>query len=185
MRDRRCASAALAALFALSTAAAMADERYGIGRAATSQEIAGWDIDISPDGAGLPPGRGGVREGEAIFVEKCSACHGAHGEGKPMDPLVGGFGTVFEAKPQMTVGSFWPYATTLFDFVRRAMPLDAPQSLTPDQVYAVSAYLLYLNHLIAEDSVLDAATLAKIKMPNRENFVSAYPPRADKPAPFK
>ena len=182
MGDRRCACAALAALFALTTSAAMADERYGIGRAATSQEIAGWDIDVAPDGAGLPPGQGGVRQGEAIFAEKCSACHGAHGEGKPMDQLVGGFGTVFDAKPQKTIGSFWPFATTLFDFVRRAMPLDAPQSLTPDQVYAVSAYLLYLNRLIPEDAILDAASLPKIKMPNRDNFVSAYPPRVDKPA---
>ena len=183
MRDRRCACAALAALFTLGAAAAMGDERYGIGRPATPQEIAGWDIDVSPDGAGLPPGRGGVREGEAIFAEKCAACHGAHGEGKPMDRLVGGFGTVFDARPQKTIGSFWPYATTLFDFVRRAMPLDAPQSLTPDQVYAVSAYLLYLNRLIPEDTLLDAASLPKIKMPNSDNFVSAYPPRGDKPAP--
>ncbi|HEY4924729.1 MAG TPA: cytochrome c [Roseiarcus sp.] len=182
MRDRLRARAALAALFALTAAAATADERYGIGRAATPQEIAGWDIDVAPDGAGLPPGHGAVREGEAIFAEKCAGCHGAHGEGKPMDQLVGGFGTIFEAKPQKTIGSFWPYATTLFDYVRRAMPFDAPQSLTPDQVYAVSAYLLYLNHLIAEDAVLDAASLPKIKMPNRDNFVSAYPPHAERPA---
>ena len=175
MRDRRRTCAALAAVFALTAAAATADERYGIGRAATPQEIAGWDIDISPDGAGLPPGRGGVREGEAIFAEKCAGCHGAHGEGKPMDPLVGGFGTIFDAKPQKTIGSFWPYATTLFDYVGRAMPLNAPQSLTADEVYAVSAYVLFLNGIVAQDTILDADTLAKIKMPNRDGFVSAYP----------
>jgi cytochrome c len=183
MPDRRIARVALAALFALPATIGTADELYGFGRPATPQEIAGWDIDISPDGAGLPPGHGDVREGAAIFAEKCAGCHGAHGEGKPMDQLVGGLGTVFDAKPQKTVGSFWPYATTLFDYVRRAMPLDAPQSLTPDQVYALCAYLLYLNRLVAEDSVFDAATLPKIKMPNRDNFVSAYPPRPDKRRP--
>ena len=112
--------------------------------------IAGWDIDISPDGAGLPPGHGDVGEGEAIFAAKCAGCHGAHGEGKPMDRLVGGFGTVFEVKPERTVGSYWPYATTLFDFVRRAMPFDAPQSLTPEQVYAVCAYVLFLNGIVPQ-----------------------------------
>jgi cytochrome c len=164
-------------------AAGRAGETYGIGRTATPEEIAGWDIDISPDGAGLPPGHGSVAEGHAIFDEKCSACHGAHGEGKPMDRLVGGFGTVFDAKSERTVGSYWPYATTLVDFVRRAMPFDAPQSLTPDQVYAVCAYVLYLNKLVPEDAVLDAQTLPKIEMPNRAHFVSAFTPRSGGPAP--
>lgn len=173
---------ALAIAATLASGAVSAAEGYGFGRPATPEEIAGWDIDVSPSGAGLPPGQGDVQQGAAIFADKCAGCHGAHGEGKPMDQLVGGFGTIFEAKPQKTIGSFWPYATTLFDYVRRAMPFDAPQSLTPDQVYAVSAYLLYLNHLIAEDVVLDAASLPKIKMPNRDNFVSAYPPHAEQPA---
>jgi S-disulfanyl-L-cysteine oxidoreductase SoxD len=175
MRDRRRACAALAALFAV-TAAATADERYGIGRAATPQEIAGWDIDISPDGAGLPPGHGGVREGEAIFAEKCAGCHGAHGEGKPMDALAGGAGTIATPKPMKTVGSYWPYATTLYDFIRRAMPFDAPQSLSADEVYAVSAYVLFLNHIVPADVVLDAKTLPEIAMPNRGSFVSARQP---------
>ena len=159
-------------------AAAPAGESYGIGRTATPQEIAGWDIDVAPDGAGLPPGHGGVDEGRAVYDEKCAACHGAHGEGKPMDRLAGGFGTVFDAKSERTVGSFWPYATTLFDFVRRAMPFDAPQSLTPDQVYAVCAYVLYLNKLVPQDAVLDAQTLPKIEMPNRSHFVSGFTPRS-------
>jgi S-disulfanyl-L-cysteine oxidoreductase SoxD len=176
---------ALAAVFVTIAfpAASLAGESYGIGRTATPEEIAGWNIDISPDGAGLPPGHGSVAEGHAIFDEKCAACHGAHGEGKPMDRLVGGFGTVFDVKSERTVGSFWPYATTLFDFVRRAMPFDAPQSLTPDQVYAVCAYVLYLNKLVPEDAVLDAQTLPKIEMPNRFHFVSAFKPRSGGPAP--
>ena len=174
--------ASLAALLG-DVAASRAGESYGIGRAATPEEIAGWNIDISPDGAGLPPGHGSVAEGHPIFDEKCAACHGAHGEGKPMDRLAGGFGTVFDVKSERTVGSYWPYATTLFDFVRRAMPFDAPQSLTPDQVYAVCAYVLFLNKLVPEEAVLDAQTLPKIEMPNRSHFISAFTPRSGGPAP--
>ena len=150
-------------------------EPYGFGRPATPQEIAGWDIDASPSGAGLPPGHGDVRQGETIFAEKCASCHGVHGEGEPTGRLVGGVGTLRDKKPEKTVGSFWPYATTLFDYVRRAMPLNAPQSLTPDEVYAVSAFVLFLNGIIPEDATLDADTLGKVKMPNRDGFVSAYP----------
>src|SRR5271167_1132123 len=175
MPDRltRRLTAAIAAT--LAAGAVRAGETYGIGRPATPQEIAGWDIDVSPNGAGLPPGRGDVRQGEAIFADKCAACHGAHGEGKPMDRLVGGIGTLRDKKPEKTVGSFWPYSTTLFDYVGRAMPLNAPQSLPPDEVYAVSAYVLFLNGIVAHETTLDADTLAKIKMPNRDGFVSAYP----------
>ena len=165
---------AIAATLATSALSATADP-YGIGRPATPQEIAGWDIDVSPSGAGLPPGRGDVRQGKAIFAEKCASCHGPHGEGKPMDQLVGGFGKVADMKPHKTVGSFWPYATTLFDYVRRAMPLNAPQSLTPDEVYAVSAYVLFLNGIVPQGTALDQDNLAKIVMPNRDGFVSAYP----------
>jgi S-disulfanyl-L-cysteine oxidoreductase SoxD len=171
------------ALLVAATASGVvyAAEPYGFGRPATPREIAGWDIEISPDGAGLPPGHGGVGQGEAIFAEKCASCHGPHGEGKPMDQLVGGIGTLSDKKPVKTVGSFWPYATTLFDFVRRAMPLNAPQSLTPDEVYAVSAYILFLNGIVPQDATLDARTLARIKMPNRDGFVSAYPGANAKP----
>ena len=172
-----------AVLVVLATASGVvyAGEPYGFGRPATPQEIAGWDIDISPDGAGLPPGHGDVAKGQSIFAEKCASCHGPHGEGKPMDQLVGGIGTLSDKKPRKTVGSFWPYATTLFDFVRRAMPLNAPQSLTPDEVYAVSAYILFLNGIVPQDATLDAGTLAKVKMPNRDGFVSAYPGARAKP----
>jgi mono/diheme cytochrome c family protein len=165
------------AIVAMATSGAVsAAERYGFGRPATQQEIAGWDIDVSPSGAGLPAGRGDVRQGAAIFAAKCASCHGAHGEGKPMSRLVGGVGTLRDKKSEKTVGSFWPYATTLFDYVRRAMPLNAPQSLTPDELYAVSAYVLFLNGIVPQDASLDADTLAKVKMPNRDGFVSAYSP---------
>lgn len=172
----RIARLMLAIAATLAADAVCAGEPYGIGREATPQEIAGWDIDVSPNGAGLPPGRGDVRQGETIFGERCASCHGARGEGKPMDPLVGGEGTLRDRKPEKTVGSYWPYATTLFDYVRRAMPLNAPQSLKPDEVYAVSAYVLFLNGIVPQDTTLDADNLAKIKMPNRNGFVSAYPP---------
>jgi S-disulfanyl-L-cysteine oxidoreductase SoxD len=182
MRDK-IVRGAVALVAMVMCGAVPAAERYDFGRVATPEEIKGWDIDISPDGVGLPPGRGDVRQGEAIFAEKCAACHGAHGQGKPMDRLVGGLGTLRDKKPEKTVGSFWPYATTLFDFVRRAMPLNAPQSLTPDEVYAVSAYLLFLNGIVSQDATLDADTLAKIKMPNRDGFVSAYPTLGSAPKP--
>jgi S-disulfanyl-L-cysteine oxidoreductase SoxD len=181
MRDRIALRLTLAIAATLAAGDVRAGEPYGVGRAATPQEIAGWDIDVSPSGAGLPPGRGDVRQGEAIFANKCAACHGAHGEGKPMDALVGGIGTLRDKKPEKTVGSFWPYATTLFDYVRRAMPLNAPQSLTPDEVYAVSAYVLFLNGIVPQDAMLDADNLAKINMPNRDGFVSAYPSPGAKP----
>ena len=158
-----------------------AAERYDFGLPATPAQIAGWNIDVSPDGAGLPAGHGDVKQGEAIYAAKCASCHGAHGEGKPMPRLVGGIGTLHDKKPEKTVGSYWPYATTLFDYVRRAMPLNAPQSLTPDEVYAVSAYVLFLNGIVAQDTTLNADTLVKIKMPNRDGFVSAYPTPGAKP----
>jgi mono/diheme cytochrome c family protein len=172
-RIARRAALAIAALLAAS--AARAGDPYGIGRPATPQEISGWDIDVSPSGAGLPPGHGDVHEGEAVFAEKCAVCHGAQGQGKPMDALVGGLGTIGSMKPRKTVGSFWPYATTLFDYVRRAMPFNAPQSLTPDEVYAVSAYVLFLNGIVPQGTRLDQDNLAKIVMPNRGGFFSDYP----------
>lgn len=142
-----------------------------LGRAATPEEIAMLDISIPPSGAGLPRGSGTVKQGEAVYTAKCLACHGAKGAGKPADPLVGGIGSLASANPVRTVGSYWPYATTLFDYVRRAMPSTAPRSLTDDEVYAVSAYVLNLNGIIAEDAVMNARTLPQVKMPNRDGFV--------------
>ncbi len=150
------------------------------GRAATPQEIASQDIDVRADGAGLPPGHGSVAEGEALFASACAACHGERGE-KPVSPalrLIGGSGTLTAPHAIQTIGSYWPYATTLFDYIRRAMPLTAPQSLTADQVYAVTAYLLRLNGIVPDGTVLDAATLPAVRMPNRDGFVSAVHPGA-------
>ncbi len=173
----------LAVLLAAAAATPAAAAPLGLGRPASINEIAGWDIDVRADGRGLPPGRGGVREGRDLYAEKCAACHGAHGEGKPMDALVGGAGTLASATPVRTVGSYWPYATTLFDFIRRAMPFNAPQSLTPNQVYAVSAYVLYLNGILPQDAVLDAKTLPKVRMPNRNGFTAPDPRPDVKPQP--
>jgi cytochrome c len=153
-----------------SPLAALSDEGFGIGRTAAPSEIAGWDIDVSPDGKGLPPGQGDVASGKAVFAAKCAACHGEAGQGKPMDRLAGGEGAIGSAKPIKTVGSYWPYATTLYDFVHRAMPFSAPQSLTPDEVYALCAYLLFINHIVPENAVLDAKTLPKVEMPARGLF---------------
>jgi cytochrome c len=122
-------------------------------------------------------GHGSVGQGEVIFAQQCASCHGAKGEGGVGDRLVGGRGTLASAKPIKTIGSYWPYAPTLFDYIRRAMPQNAPQSLSPDDVYAVSAYLLYLNELLPADAVLDATALSAIKMPNRGMFVDD--PRPD------
>ena len=160
---------------AISRVEAADPARFGIGRAATPAEIAAWDIDVRADGRGLPPGRGSVSAGAKLYAEACAACHGEKGEGKPADQLVGGFGTLATTKPVRTVGSYWPYATTLFDFIRRAMPFNAPQSLSDDEVYALSAYLLYLNGIVPQDAVLDAGSLPKVAMPNRNGFTTPDP----------
>jgi cytochrome c len=142
-----------------------------LGQLISPADAAAWDISIAPDGAGLPAGRGTAKEGEAIYVAKCQACHGEKGAGRPNDALVGGIGSLAGAPPVKTVGSYWPYATTLFDYVRRAMPFQAPKSLSADEVYAVSAYILHLNEIVARDAVLDAQSLPSVKMPNRDGFV--------------
>jgi mono/diheme cytochrome c family protein len=145
-----------------------------LGVPATAAQVAGWDVSIGPDGAGLPPGSGTAAQGAAIYAAKCVACHGEKGAGKPNDPLVGGQGTIATPNAVRTVGSYWPYATTLFDYIRRAMPVVAPQSLSNDEVYALTAYLLALNGVIDEGAAMNAATLPKVAMPNRDNFVWAY-----------
>jgi len=167
------AGAALAALGAAcaTTGPSGPTSRPALGRAATPQEVTAWDISIPPTGAGLPAGSGTPKQGEAVYVAKCQACHGEKGVGKPADPLVGGVGSLASAKPVRTVGSYWPYATTLFDYTRRAMPVTNPLSLSNDEVYAVTAYLLYLNGIIGENAVMDARTLPQVKMPNRDGFV--------------
>ena len=154
-------------------------DRYGFGLPATEAEIAAWNIDINPTGAGLPPGRGTVQQGAVIYANKCNACHGTTGTEGPQSRLVGGQGLLATSQPVKTIGSYWPYAATLYDYIHRAMPLNAPQSLTPDEIYSVVAWLLHQNGLIHADAVIDAQTLPHVKMPNREGFVPD--PRPDIP----
>jgi cytochrome c len=148
-------------------------ETPDLGRPIALRDIAPWDISIAPDGTGLPTGSGTVAQGEAVYVAACQGCHGERGVGKPNDALVGGQGTLAaKTMPIKTVGSFWPYATTLFDYVRRAMPLNSPKSLTDDEVYAVCAYILQLNGIIGVNTTMDARSLPAVRMPNRDGFVT-------------
>ncbi len=171
-----------AAAWVLLAASAHAEPPYGIGRPASAAEIAGWNIDIGRDGSNLPPGSGTVSRGRDLFAQQCAACHGDKGQGGVGDQLVGGQGTLSTSKPVRTVGSYWPYAPTLFDYIRRAMPQNAPQSLSNEDVYAVSAYILNMNGLLPADATLDAKTLAAIKMPNRDMFVGDPRPDVKNPA---
>jgi len=148
-----------------------------LGTAVSADEVALWDISIPPSGEGLPAGGGSVKQGEAVYTAKCQSCHGEKGIGKPADALVGGKGTLATKAPVRTVGSYWPYATTLFDYVRRAMPITNPLSLSNDEVYAVSAYVLNLNGIVPADAVMNAQTLPQVKMPNREGFIIDWPVR--------
>jgi len=152
-------------------------ETPDLGRPVAAAEVAGWDISVGPDGAGLPPGRGTAAQGALVYAAKCQSCHGANGAGQPNDRLVGGHGTLATASPVRTVGSFWPYATTVFDYVRRAMPYQQSQSLTADEVYALTAWLLHRNGVIAETDEMNRSTLPLVKMPNRDNFIVVYPTR--------
>lgn len=144
---------------------------HDFGRPATPDEIALWDIDVRPDGKGLPTGSGTVAQGKQVFADNCAACHGDNGVGGIKDRLVGGQGTLASANPVKTVGSYWPYATTLFDYIRRAMPYQAPGSLSNDDTYAVAAYILSLNGIVPAGGKLDRDSLPKVKMPNRDGFV--------------
>lgn len=133
--------------------------------------IADWDIDIMPDGAGLPPGRGDVAQGRRLYQQHCAACHGPDGQGGSADRLAGAAGELTGEWPEKTVGNYWPYASTLFDFIRRAMPMTAPGSLSADETYALVAYLLHLNDIVAADAIMDQQTLPAVQMPNREGFL--------------
>ena len=168
------------AFVAVGCAAATAVETPNLGRPATAAEISGWDISVGPDGIGLPPGSGTPLKGAAVYEQKCQACHGAKGAGQPNDRLAGGHGTLASKTPVRTIGSYWPYATTVFDYVRRSMPYTQPQSLSDDEVYALTAYLLSLNGVIGEDAQMNAQTLPQVKMPNRDGFVSDWPPQRAK-----
>jgi cytochrome c len=169
-------TAVVIVLIALAgSTSSMAQETPNLGRPATPAEIAGWDISIPPDSTGLPPGSGTPEQGAVVYAQKCQACHGEKGSGKPNDQLVGGHGTLASPNPVRTIGSYWPYATTVFDYVRRAMPYTQPRSLTGDEVYAVTAYLLHLNGIIGAQDAMNAQTLPQVQMPNREHFILAYP----------
>jgi hypothetical protein len=170
MRPIRAIKIALALVSLPGAASAEAQAPYGIGRTATAAEIAGWNIDVGRDGRGLPFGSGSVTHGREVFEQQCAACHGDKGQGGVGERLVGGQGTLATPHPVKTVGSYWPYAPTLFDYIRRAMPQNAPESLSNDDVYAVSAYILHLNGLLPAGAVLDANSMAAIKMPNRNMF---------------
>ena len=152
-------------------------ESPNLGREATSAQIAGWDISVGPDGIGLPPGQGTPATGATVYEQKCQVCHGAKGAGQPNDRLVGGQGTLASKAPVRTIGSYWPYATTVFDYVRRSMPYIQPHSLSDNEVYAVTAYLLSLNGIIGENDEMNAQTLPRVKMPNQSNFIIVYPSR--------
>lgn len=170
---------------ALLTAAALAAPAFAgdrpIGRPVTAQEIARWDIDVRPDGQGLPPGKGSAVEGEAVYAARCAVCHGEFGEAVGRWPvLIGGQGTLASHDPIKTPTSYWPYATTIFDYIKRAMPFGDAQSLSDDEVYAITAFILAQDGLIGEDTVLDAQSLPKVAMPNAQGFIDD--PRPDVPA---
>ena len=154
------------------TAAAQTPDYKNVGRTPTAQEVQAMDIAIGTDGKELPPGSGNAKTGARLFNEKCVACHGENLEGSSQAPaLVGGKGTLTSLHPKMTAGSYWPFATTIFDYIRRAMPRYAEGSLKADDVYSLTAFILYRNEIIKEDDVINATTLPKIKMPNRDGFV--------------
>lgn len=154
----------------------------GLGRQATAEEVAGWDIDVRPDGQGLPVGKGTVAQGEDIFQTQCATCHGEFGEGKDRWPeLAGGHGTLTQDRPFKTIGSFWPAPSTIFDYVRRAMPFGNAQSLSNDELYAVTAYLLRLNDVITDDKFeLNQQNFTSIKLPNADNFFDDDRPVSEK-----
>ena len=154
-----------------------ASEGPKLGTPASPQDIAAWSLTVFPDGKGLPAGKGTAIEGKAVYEQQCAACHGPRGEGGSADELAGAKHGLNDAVPDKTVGNYWPYATTLFDFVRRSMPPTAPGSLNNDQLYAVSAYVLHLNGIIMEAAEMNATTLPLVKMPNREGFVRVDMPK--------
>jgi cytochrome c len=153
-------------------ALAQGPHRYDVGRAATAAEIAGWDIDVRPDGQGLPPGRGSVKDGEGVYMSRCAACHGEFGEGAGRwPPLAGGRDSLRSNEPNKTVGSYFPYASSVLDYVRHAMPFGDAQSLKADELYAVVAYLLWLNDVVDETFVLTPESFRQVRLPNQDGFI--------------
>jgi len=143
---------------------------YGYGTAPTEAEIAGWSISVRPDGRGLPPGRGSVEQGTTVYMDQCASCHGTFGEGAGRYPKLTG-GSLKGERPEPTVGNYWPYATTLWDYINRAMPFPSPHVLSADDIYALTAYVLNLNDIVDGNFVADRDSLPKVKMPNRDSFI--------------
>lgn len=167
----KCLSLAFACVLLAVSAAGAADRKLGIGQDASPQEIAGWDIDVRPDGQGLPPGKGSVKAGEEVYMTKCAACHGEFGESAGRWPMVaGGQGSLKSDDPVKTVGSYFAHLSTAIDYIRRAMPFGDAQSLTNDELYAVVAYTLFLNDIVDDKFVLSKETFAQVKMPNATGF---------------
>jgi len=157
---------------ACTIASAQAPSYSNVGRSPTPEEVQAWDISIGPEGKELPPGSGTAKEGAEIYARKCAACHGASAEGSQLGPrLVGGKGTLNTPTPVRTIGSYWPFATTIWDYIRRAMPPKQGGSLSASEVYSLTAFLLFRNDIIAESDVIDAKSLPKVQMPNRNGFV--------------
>jgi len=176
MSTRRLRSTAVLIALGLGSSVAFA-QGPNLGQPISPAEIAAWDISILPDGSGLPPGSGSPAQGAGIFSAKCAGCHGENGKGGQNAALVGGPPLTSGINATKTIANFWPYATTLFDFTRRAMPWPQPRTLTNDEVYALTAYILALNKLTGENDVMNADTLPKVRMPNRDGFIVRFPER--------
>jgi S-disulfanyl-L-cysteine oxidoreductase SoxD len=162
----------LAVLLAASGAAAQSPN---LGAPLSEADVRPWDISILPDGTGLPPGSGTPEQGARVYAAKCAACHGENGKGGVNAALVGGAPLTNGIETTKTIANFWPYATTLFDFTRRAMPWQQPRTLTDDEVYALTAYILALNKIVSDNAVMNAETLPRVRMPNRDGFVVRFP----------
>lgn len=171
-RSAKCLAALAVATVLLSSPILAQTAKLGLGREATADEVKAWDIDVRPDGHGLPPGKGTVKQGEDIFIAQCAACHGDFGEGKDRWPvLAGGHGSLKHDRPDKTIGSFWPHQSTVFDYIKRAMPFGNAQSLSNDEIYALTAYLLHINEIIKDPNFeLNEKNFLSIKMPNADNF---------------
>src|SRR5712692_6798066 len=176
MCTRRLCGAAVLIALALGSSGPLA-QAPNLGQPISPAEIAAWDISILPDGSGLPPGSGTPAQGSRIYAQKCAACHGENGKRGQNAALVGGLPLTTGIDATKTIANFWPYATTLFDFTRRAMPWPRPRTLTDDEVYALTAYILALNKIIGENDVMTANTLPKVRMPNRDGFIVRFPER--------
>src|SRR5688572_1829922 len=174
----RCVVVAIGSMFAAAVTAQPARQdaspRFGFGKPASAAEIAAWDIDVRPDGKGLPAGRGSVAQGQVIYDVQCASCHGTFGESNDYMPIAGGIGTLSTDQPLRTTGSKLNHATTLWDYINRAMPFGSPKTLSADEVYAVTAYVLHLNDLLPADAALDRESIVKLKMPNRDGFTTDH-----------